>query len=168
RPWTQLLLWAAAPALPGERRLVAERDGAHTRIRLEGAGEESAPIVLRLPEVGDVALSQTGHRTFEAAVSRLAPGYHAAWLRTGQGPEEPMELVVPAASGGQEYRTAAPNRALLEEVAALTGGQVDPDPTAVLAARAGIGRRVIPLEGVLVPLVLVLVLADVALRRWPQ
>ncbi|HYV56365.1 MAG TPA: VWA domain-containing protein [Candidatus Nitrosopolaris sp.] len=167
RLWTQLLLWAAAPALPGERRLVAERAGDHTRIQLYGAGDESAPVVLRLPEVGDVALSRTG-RTFQAVVPRLSPGHHAAWLRTGQAPEEPVELVVPAASGGREYRTAAPNRALLEEVAALTGGRVDPDPRDVLAARAGIGRRVIPLEGVLIPLVLVLVLADVALRRWPQ
>ena len=168
RLWTQLLLWAASPALPGERRLVAERDGNRTRIQLNGADDEGAPLVLRLPEIGDVALSQTGHRTFEAVVSRLAPGRHAAWLRTSRSPEEPMELVVPAASGSREYRAAAPNRALLEQGAALTGGQVDPDPMTVLAARPGIGRRVIPLDGVLIPLVLVLVLADVGLRRWPQ
>src|SRR5262249_20096222 len=147
---------------------VAEREGEHTRIRLDAADQEGAPVVLRLPEVGDVGLSRTGPRSFEAVIPGLTPGHHAAWLRTGASAEEPVELVVPAASGTREYRASAPNHALLEEVAALTGGQVDPDPLAVLAARPGIGRRVIPLEGVLIPLVLVLVLADVALRRWPR
>ena len=37
-----------------------------------------------------------------------------------------------------------------------------------LAVRAGVTRRVVPLEGVLIPLVLVLVLTDVAVRRWPR
>ena len=50
----------------------------------------------------------------------------------------------------------------------LTGGRVDPEPAEILAVRPGVTRRVVPLEGVLIPIVLVLVLADVAVRRWPR
>ena len=80
-----------------------------------------------------------------------------------------MDLIVPARSAStREYRTAAPNRDLLEQVAVLTGGRVDPEPAEILAVRPGVTRRVVPLEGVLIPIVLVLVLADVAVRRWPR
>ena len=169
RLWTQLVLWAAPAGLPGERRLVAEREGEHTVIRLEAAAEEPASLVLRLEEVGDVALRQTSRRSFGAVVPRLTPGHHPVWLRTGSGPGEPMDLIVPARSAStREYRTAAPNRDLLEQVAVLTGGRVDPEPAEILAVRPGVTRRVVPLEGVLIPLVLVLVLADVAVRRWPR
>jgi hypothetical protein len=169
RLWTQLVLWAAPPGLAGERRLVADREGEHTRIRLEPAGEETPPVVLRVTEIGDVVLARTDHRTFEAVVRRLAPGHHAGWLRTGNGPEEPMDLIVPAVSASaREDRALTPNRALLEQVAALTGGRVDPEPAALLAARPGVGHRVVPLEGALIPLALILVLCDVAVRRWPR
>ena len=116
-----------------------------------------------------MALRQTGRRSFGAVVPRLTPGHHPVWLRTGSGPGEPMDLIVPARSAStREYRTAAPNRDLLEQVAVLTGGRVDPEPAEILAVRPGVTRRVVPLEGVLIPIVLVLVLADVAVRRWPR
>jgi hypothetical protein len=35
----------------------------------------------------------------------------------------------------------------------------------VLAARAGVARRQVPLEGVLIPLALARIVADIALRR---
>jgi hypothetical protein len=42
---------------------------------------------------------------------------------------------------------------------------MDPAPGEVVAARAGVRREATPLDGVLVPLVLALFLADVAARR---
>ena len=113
----------------------------------------------------EVTLRPSGRRTFAAVVPRLAPGHHAATLRTG-GRTEPLDVVVPERTpSGRERRAAGPNRALLAEVAALTGGTLDPAPTNVLRARPGTRRRRTSLDGLLVPLAIVLVLADVALRR---
>jgi uncharacterized membrane protein len=70
-------------------------------------------------------------------------------------------------SGGvaREARFAGPNRRLLADLAVATGGRVDPAPHGVVAARSGTARQRCPLAPWLVPVVLVLVLADVALRR---
>jgi hypothetical protein len=70
--------------------------------------------------------------------------------------------------GGREARALGPAHALLAELAARTGGRVDPEPEAVLAARPGVARESQPLAPLLVPLALLLVLVDVALRRWAR
>src|SRR5207248_151265 len=100
--------WAITRPKPGAevRRWVAD-----------GAG----PFHLRVPEAGEVVLRPTGRRTFSALVPALAPGVHAVALAAG-GHEEPVEVVVPARSpSGRELRAAAPNLALLEAVAKLSG-----------------------------------------------
>ena len=68
--------------------------------------------------------------------------------------------------GGREARALGPAHALLTELAARTGGRVDPEPGAVLAARGGVARQTRPLAPFLIPIALALILADVALRRW--
>jgi hypothetical protein len=74
---------------------------------------------------------------------------------------------VPAtADSGREYRRRGPNLRLLEQVARLTGGAVNPEPAAVLSARPGVTRERMPLAPILVPIILALLLVDIALRRW--
>jgi hypothetical protein len=58
-----------------------------------------------------------------------------------------------------------PNRPLLHQLAAVTGGTIDPAPGALLAARPGVEHQVVPLAPYLIPLVILAVLGDVALRR---
>ncbi len=164
--WAQLALWAAPPGLAADRHLEARRLHDGTLIRLETVADDAGPFVLRVPELGDVALRPVGQRTFTAVVSALGSGVHRVQLIAGSAIEEPVDLVVPAhATSAREYRATVPNRALLEEVATLTGGRVDPTPAGVLAARPGVRHETWPLAGWLMPLVLGLVVADVALRR---
>jgi Mg-chelatase subunit ChlD len=70
-------------------------------------------------------------------------------------------------SGGvaREGRATTVNRPLLDALAAATGGRVDPTPNDVLRARDGRAHETRRLDGWLLPLVMALVLADVALRR---
>jgi len=163
--WSQLASWAARPGLASDRRLEARRLSAGTLVRVETITDEPGPFVLHIAGAGDVVLRPTARRRFEGVGPTLDAGVHAGTLAAGDH-EEPVELVVPARSAsGREYRALGPNAALLERVAALTGGRVGPEPADVVAARAGVRRRALPLDGVLVPLALVLILADVALRR---
>jgi uncharacterized membrane protein len=169
RLWSQLARWAAPRALPFERHLSARRLREGTLVQLETVAEAAGPFVLRLPAVGDLVLRPAGRRTFAAMAGPLEPGAHAARLVIGSGGEafeEEVQLVVPAwPVSGQEHRATAPNWPLLERVATLTGGGIGPTPAALLAARQGVARDVLPLEGILIPLALLLFLADVALRR---
>jgi Mg-chelatase subunit ChlD len=68
------------------------------------------------------------------------------------------------AAAGREFRALGPNRSLLAQLAAATGGAVDPEPAAVLAARPGVEQAAVPLTRYLVPLVILLLLGDIALR----
>jgi Mg-chelatase subunit ChlD len=163
--WAQLALWAAPHALPGEWHLEARRvrDGAVVTLRAVADGGE--PFRLRVPGHGEVSLHATGRRRFSGFVPGLDAGLHAAVVVSGTR-ERPVELVVPEAStSGRESRIQEPNLKLLGAIAARTGGRVAPEPHAVLAARPGVVRRTLPLEKWLIPLALILVLADVATRR---
>lgn len=168
--WTQLVLWAVPHGLRSDRHLEARREAEGTLIRLTTLADEPGPYLLRLPRVGDVRLRPVGRRAFAAVVSTLRPGPYPASLRTGEGEaavEEPVDVIVPRGSGSErEQRATTPDLALLTRLAALTGGRVGPEPNDVLAARPGVARRIVPLDGVLVPIVLALLLVDVALRRW--
>jgi Mg-chelatase subunit ChlD len=167
--WAQLALWAAPPALAGDHRLTAHRRRDGTLVELDAATDEAGPFTLRFPHAPDVVLRPAGRRRFEAFVPELPAGVLPARLRRGTGTaaiEERIELAVPASTAsGREGRATAPDRSLLAQVAAATGGRVDPEPGDVLAARAGVARERRSLDGILVPLVLALVLLDVALRR---
>jgi hypothetical protein len=68
-------------------------------------------------------------------------------------------------AAGRELRVVGPNRPLLHQLAAVTGGTIDPAPGALLAARPGVEHQVVPLAPYLIPLVILAVLGDVALRR---
>jgi hypothetical protein len=68
-------------------------------------------------------------------------------------------------AAGRELRSAGPNLPLLRQLAAATGGALDPAPDAVLAARPGVEHEAVPLAPYLIPLVILLVLGDVALRQ---
>lgn len=165
--WAQLARWAAPAGLASDHRLEAERLATGTLVRLETVAEGPGPFALRLPSGAEYPLRRSAPRTFTAVVPNLRSGVQSVLL-LGRDPSLPeqIDLMVPAAGdGGRELAFHRPNLRLLEQLARLTGGAVDPEPAAVLAARPGVVRERVPLAPVLVPLALVLVLADIALRH---
>ncbi len=164
--WTQLVRWAAPAGLASDRRLEARRLRSGTLVRLETVGDDSGPYTLRFPSGAEAPLRQTGRRSFSAVVPNLRAGLQSVLL-LGRDPALPqqIDLMVPAsADSGREFRARGPNVRLLEQLARLTGGAVDPEPGAILAARPGVTRARTPLAPVLVPLVIALLLVDIALR----
>ena len=167
--WAQLARWAAPPGLASDRRLEAQRLRTGTLVRLETVVDDPGPYTLRLPSGAETPFHRTGRRAFTAIVPNLRAGLQSVLL-LGHDPSLPeqIDLMVPAsADGGRELAVRRPNLRLLEELARLTGGTVNPEPSAILAARPGVRRERTPLAPVLVPLALVLLLADIALRLHP-
>lgn len=164
--WTQLAEWTASRGLASDHHLNATRRRDGTRIALDTISDAAGPFTLRLDGAGDIVLRQTGPRTFAATVPNLRPGLHPAVLVGPTGTEERLDLHVPAtAESGRELRSTEPNLGLLREVAHITAGAVEPEPASVFAARPGVRHETVRLDWLLLPLAIVLVLADVAIRR---
>ncbi len=165
--WTQLAEWTAARGLPSDHHLEAIRRRDGTRIVLDTVDDTSGPFTLRLDGGDDVVLRQVGPRSFAATVPNLRPGLHPAVLLSGPSAvEERLDLEIPATTESRrELQRVAPNTTLLRAVTQTTGGAVEAEPARVLAARPGVRHETIPLDPYLVPFALLLVLADVAIRR---
>jgi len=166
--WTQLAEWAAPRGLPNDHHIEASRRRDGTRIVLDTMRDGAGPFSLRVDGADDVVLRQIGPRSFAATVPSLRPGLHAAVLVSGgTGPsEERMDLLIPAtAESGRELRNTEPNLGLLRDVTRATGGAVEPAPAAVLSARPGVRHETLTLDWALLPLAIVLVLGDIAIRR---
>ena len=125
-------------------------------------------------ELGRVAVLPLDFQAGAAAWAAWG-GFGRLWTQLVHwaAPRALASEVVPApdprrGDGGREARALGPAHALLRELAARTGGRVDPEPSAVLAARAGMARQTRPLAPFLIPLAMMLVLADIALRRWAR
>ena len=65
----------------------------------------------------------------------------------------------------EEYRYREPNMALLKQLTVRTGGSSEPNLGKLLDRQPGTRRLARPLYQVLVPLAMLLFLADVAVRR---
>ena len=160
---TQLALWTAPAGLPSEYALRARHEAAGTRVDLETLGDQPGPFVLRLPRRRSVELRPVGVRRFAALVPHLPPGRLHALVRSGDVTRR-TTLVVPPHTTGREHRSLGPNDALLARLAAATGGLVSPTPAQVITAAPGTAHATWPLAVLLIPLAIVLTLADVALR----
>jgi Mg-chelatase subunit ChlD len=163
--WTQLVDWAAPHARPSDRRLVATRQPAGVLVTLDVARDEAGPFALRLAG-SEVTLAASGRRRFSAVVPDLERGLVSAMLVAPGGVEEPTMLAVPDEMGsGREGRAVSPDVGLLDRVAALTGGRMDPQPADVITARGGTAGETLSLLRLLIPLALAAIVGDVALRR---
>jgi Mg-chelatase subunit ChlD len=165
--WTQLAEWAAPRGLASDHHVEATRRRDGTRIVLETVHDSAGPFALRIDSGDDeVVLRQIGPRSFAATVPNLRPGLHGAIHTGGGATPERFDLLVPAtADSERELRHVEPNLALLRDVTRATGGTVEPAPRDVLSARPGVRHETLALDWLLVPLAIVLVLGDVAIRR---
>jgi Ca-activated chloride channel homolog len=174
--WSQLVRWAIREEAPWEiKQAVRFRDGnPFLEVQtFDDVGEASIDAQLFTAPERSVTLSLTpvAPRTYRAPLPPLAPGKYAVMLsrRSGDkvlGQRRDVLSVDGAADepASAELARKLPDLELLREIAAETGGAVNPSIDE-LAARHG-ARRVVHhrLEWLLVPLALALLLADIALR----
>lgn len=115
-----------------------------------------------------VLLQEVTPGTYRAVVSNAQPGAYEVQVRAVQLDGKPVAALIGGAvlPAGSEYRSSGTNTGLLDALARLTGGRINPFPAAVFEpthTSAGIGYAISPW---MLWLVLLLLPLDVAIRRF--
>ncbi|MFG0274440.1 MAG: glutamine amidotransferase [Phycisphaerales bacterium] len=182
--WQQHLRWAMRPSGSANVRVTTQDEGDRTRVIVDALDAEGERLNFarfqgRVVQPGltsaSLDLRQTGPGRYEGVFESGDAGSYVVNLRyesasAGGGLERGAVQASVIRSEGDERRALRDNRALLQQVAELTGGRVllDPDPAqADLFARAGLREPVSlrPIWLLIAALATGLFLADVAIRR---
>jgi Mg-chelatase subunit ChlD len=168
--WGPMLAGLSEQELPVVARWAVTRlkDDAELRLYLD-AGTRRDPLLATWQyQLGRVAVVPVD---FQSGAAEWAgwEGFGTLWsqlvLWTLPPPAEAAARPLDDEAVGRELRTVGPNLPLLRQLAAATGGALDPAPDALLAARPGVEHEAVPLAPFLVPLVILAVLGDIALRQ---
>jgi von Willebrand factor type A domain-containing protein len=175
RFWSQLIRWVARPESGDELRLALRREhgrpvlGIDTYDSAEG-GELSVRIADRDGSSHDLTPTALGSRHYELALPPLEsiePRVQIALKRrnaTVFTRDEWLPALAASEDASVEDPEAAPNWALLSQLAEITGGAVNP-PIATVLARAPADRQTsFPLAHQLAVAALALVLVDIGVR----
>ncbi len=180
--WAQIVRGVARPPMSTLFDIATTQSGDKGHIRVEAlnkdsgfqnflniAGKVAGPDPNKPPL--DVRLVQTGPGIYEGTFDTPEPGtYVAAMEYTGAGGEKGMLLSGVAMNNSPELRDLQSNDAVLKDIAERTGGRVLP-PFDVAAAdlfnHEGLPPAIspMPMWDILIPVLIALILIDVATRR---
>ena len=129
----------------------------------------SVRLIAASGEVIETVLREVSPGQYRAAPDGVPPGAYLVQATA----QDSQDALVAAVTGGAvmplsgEYRSQAENRRLLEELAQITGGRLDPQPPQVFE-RSGETRGAAREVGLpLIVLALILLPLDIAVRRFP-
>lgn len=174
--WSQLGHWTARQHGDDEVAIDAHRQAGVTAldVRAFGPSADAATLTARLQlsdtAVREVPLTPSGPRRFTAHLLDLAPGRYPVTLikRTADGAvsQRTQLVTVPATddAADAELRRSEPDLALLGRLTSATGGVLNAPADALLERQPGSRPARYPLAPWLVPLAMLLFLADTALR----
>ena len=174
--WSQLVRWAIREEAPWEtRQTVRYRDGnPFLEVQtFDDVGQSSVTAqVFTAPEHSiDLSLTAVAPRVYRAPLPPLAPGKYALLLTRKSGDQPPVQkrdmLAVEASADeatSAELARKLPDLDLLREVSAATGGSVNPTIDELAAHHGARRTKLDPLDLVLIPLALALLVADIAIR----
>jgi uncharacterized membrane protein len=178
--WAQVVRGVSRPPMSTDFEVRMTQEGDNGKITVEAANRDSGFLSFlnfRGTVVGpdgkptDVRLLQTGPGTYTAEFDTPLPGNYVAGLQyTGTGNQAGWLPAGLAVNSSPELRDLRSNDGLLARIAEQTGGRVL-TPFAVAGAnlftREGVNVTASPLPvwDILIPILLGLILVDVAIRR---
>ena len=185
--WSQLVRWTAREHNDDEVAVDAQRADGLTEIavRTFGPTADGAVLLARLRVDDDttheVELVPREPRLFTASLPAVPPGRYPITLikRTAAGAvsQHTEVLTIPSIDQGaqDELRQTAPNLSLLTQLTEATGGTLNPQAGTLTERTPGVQRAAYPLDWLLLPLAMILFLADTAVRKlrgvtwwWPS
>lgn len=174
--WSQMVTWVMRQGAPGRFDLKVAI-GADRAVELTAEKADPAPagnLVCRITGPGpafEVAMTQLSESVYRAETAALPRGNYTATLMRKPGDLEQTLAATQFAMAGEppadaaEVRIRPPNLALLRELAARSGGALDADPARMLRRSGAMVSVRRPAQPYLLPLVIVLVLGEVFVRR---
>lgn len=174
--WSQLGHWTARQHADDEVAIDARRSGGVTELEVRAFGPtaDAATLTARL-QLGDgavreVPLVPSRPRRFAARLLDLPPGRYPLTLvkRTADGTVSQRTQLISVPAGDDaadaEFRRSEPDLALLGRLTSATGGELNADPDQLITREPGTRHAEFPLAPWLVPLAMLLFLADTAVR----
>lgn len=173
--WSQAVRWAIRDETAWDYRLSVQQRGERLVLQAESYdNDEEGILQARLPrgtQSDQLTLMPVAPRLYEAVLPVKRQGSFPVTIvkrKNGQVVNQKNELVMVSQASGDslnEYRQQHPNRDLLRELAESTGGQIDPDPTDLVAQkREGQKKLLHPFENYLIAASLFFLLGDIAIR----
>jgi uncharacterized membrane protein len=174
--WSQVVRWVMRPQTASEYALAVERREGKTTLRARAfdprpEGVVAARLHLDEERAIDVTLAPAAPQVFEGELPSLPGGrYPITMLRRAAADAVVQRTVlvsVPEEDDApqEEFRATQPHTALLEWLATATGGKFNPTARDLAVREPGTRRVRYPLDFALIPLAMLLFLADVAVRR---
>ncbi|MDX2169922.1 MAG: VWA domain-containing protein [Deltaproteobacteria bacterium] len=174
--WSQVAHWAAREQGDDDVAVEAQRDAGVTTLNVRSFGPTaddatlSARLTLKDGTTRDVPLVPRQPRLFSASLLDVPPGrYPVTVTKRGAGgdvAQTAQTVTIPAtdSAADAEFARTAPDRGLLAQLTGATGGTLDAAPAALTARVIGERRVGYPLDALLLPLAMLLFLADTVLR----
>ena len=176
RFWSQLLRWLARPQSADELRLALRREAGEAILSIDTFDGGADELVLRVTgldgterELRPTALGPRHHEVALPPLDAIEPRIEILPLRDGKELQRHEEWLPPPTSLdpiGVEDPEADPDQSLLQQIAEITGGSVDPERHTILR-RAPAERQIVsPLGAWFLMSALGLVLFDLGLRLF--
>ena len=174
--WSQLTSWVSREGDSGPFSLHL-RNATDGSLEIEAQKVDQVPVsnlYCRITGPGralDVAMTQVGGALYHGESSPLARGTYNLTLMLKAGDTENVllrrEVAVlgPDAADSDEMRLRPPNLPLLRQLAQVTGGEFDAPIRRILMPRGATVTTYRSLDPMLLPLAILLLLADVFVRR---
>jgi Mg-chelatase subunit ChlD len=175
--WSQLVRWAIREETPWEtRQSIRFEEGApFLEVQTFDDADDGAVVAQIFTEPQrsiDLQLTPVAPRLYRAPLPPLSPGRYALLLTRRSGDKTVSQrrdvLAIEASmeeGSSAELARKLPDLELLKEVAAETGGSVDPTVEQLTERHGGARTRRQSLDWLVVPLALALLLGDISLRR---
>jgi Ca-activated chloride channel homolog len=152
RFWSQIIRWLARPQSADELRLALRREAEGTVLAIDSYDGRGDEMVLRVTdregqvrEIRPTALGARHHEAVLPALDTIEPRVEISVRRDGKElflHEEWLPALSTVAQAGAEDPEAEPDRALLQQIAEITGGAVDADLATILR-RAPAERQIV-------------------------
>jgi len=174
--WSQLVHWAVREQTPWDYTLDVHRVDGQATVALHAFGDvDDGVLMARLfvtpDKPQDVPLVPRGPREFSGRLPAVPAGRYPLTITTRLGDRDVRQrtelITVPAADEEpqEEFEVDHPNLALLEALTQQTGGAVDAPVRSIVGRKPGTRRIDHPLDWLLIPVAMLLFLAEIAVRR---
>jgi hypothetical protein len=174
--WSQLVHWAVREHTPWDYAIEVHRADGQVELSIHSFDDlDDGLLMARIfsdpDHATEIALTPRAPREFTGRLPALAGGRYPLTITKRSGTRTVSQrtevIAVPADNEEpqEEFESAQPNLALLNELTSATGGAVDAPIRTIVGRKTGTQRIDHPLDWLFIPAAMLLFLTDVGIRR---